>query len=311
MSTRRPARRPAITAAQPTRRPGGYHSTAPAVWPCGAADGRDKSARWVSDAVGAAMASAKIAAVGAERGADDHRAGERGDQGRHAAPAEPGKADRKRRQVEQDAGESTGGGRRSKQRRRNEASACADDERYWHLLSLSRLLEAVRGGSVPPQLPESRARLRAWDLLLNEVRQQAKETRTLDRPRKLALLLGGNRGDPARHHLAALRYVTLQQLHVLVIDLRRLVAGGRGRSCAADRRGGAPGLASCSFQETSSLPAVSTASILLSARASQGRELAVPPAAAAAAAVAVAVAVAVSAVASAIAAIAIVAAYSS
>src|SRR2546421_5618421 len=39
--------------------------------------------------------------------------------------------------------------------------------------------------------------------------------------------VGGNRGDPARHDLAALGHVTLQQLDVLVVDFRRIGAGER------------------------------------------------------------------------------------
>ena len=56
--------------------------------------------------------------------------------------------------------------------------------------------------------------------LLDHVRQQAEEARALDRLREFALLLRRNRGDAARHDLAALGDVTLQELHVLVVDLR-------------------------------------------------------------------------------------------
>src|SRR5579872_4877979 len=59
-------------------------------------------------------------------------------------------------------------------------------------------------------------------LLANNVRKQTEKTRTLDGARKLALLLGGNCRDAARHDLAALGYVAHQQLGILVIDLRRI-----------------------------------------------------------------------------------------
>src|SRR5882672_3612973 len=61
--------------------------------------------------------------------------------------------------------------------------------------------------------------------LPDHVGQQSEEARTLDGLRQLALLLGGDRGDAARHDLAALGDVALQQPHVLVVDLRRIGAG--------------------------------------------------------------------------------------
>src|SRR5690349_23240347 len=72
--------------------------------------------------------------------------------------------------------------------------------------------------------------------LLNHIRQQAEEARTLDRLRELALLLRRHRGDAARHDLAALRNVTLQELHVLVVDLRRVGARERAGLAAAEKR---------------------------------------------------------------------------
>src|SRR5262249_19437210 len=59
-------------------------------------------------------------------------------------------------------------------------------------------------------------------LLADHVRQQPEKAGVLDGARELALLLGGHRGDPARHDLAALGDVTLQQPHILVIDLGRI-----------------------------------------------------------------------------------------
>ena len=70
--------------------------------------------------------------------------------------------------------------------------------------------------------------------LADHVVQQAEEARPLDRARKLTLLLGRDRGDAARHDLAALRDVALQQLHVLVVDLRRVGAGERAGLAAAE-----------------------------------------------------------------------------
>src|SRR5258706_6624154 len=56
-------------------------------------------------------------------------------------------------------------------------------------------------------------------LLLHEVGQEGEEAGALDRLGELALLLGRDGRDAARHDLAALRQEALQQLHVLVIDL--------------------------------------------------------------------------------------------
>src|SRR5579862_8938205 len=61
----------------------------------------------------------------------------------------------------------------------------------------------------------------------DHVRQKPKEARTLDRLRKLTLLFRRDRRDAARNDLAALRHEALQQLDVLVIDLRRIGAGER------------------------------------------------------------------------------------
>src|SRR5580700_901880 len=67
-------------------------------------------------------------------------------------------------------------------------------------------------------------------------RQQAEEARALDRPGQFALLLCRHRGDAARHDLAALGDVALQQLRVLVVDLRRVGAGeGAGLATAEER----------------------------------------------------------------------------
>src|SRR3954470_10458964 len=65
---------------------------------------------------------------------------------------------------------------------------------------------------------------RGVDVLLDDVGKQAEEARALDRLGELALLLGRDRRDAARHDLAALRDVAGQELHVLVVDLRSVRA---------------------------------------------------------------------------------------
>ena len=103
-----------MIAAQPTRRPIGYHSSAGllalrrgdrARQQREIAQDRDRQ----SDGAGEDGAGG-----GPEHAADHERAGERGDRRRCPAPAEPGEADRQGREVEQDAGKR---GRRSPPRR--------------------------------------------------------------------------------------------------------------------------------------------------------------------------------------------------
>src|SRR5215470_12486932 len=71
---------------------------------------------------------------------------------------------------------------------------------------------------------------------LDQERQQSEVTPPLDRLRQLALFAGGNRGDAARHDLAALGDVALQELDVLVVDLRRVGAGERTGLAATKER---------------------------------------------------------------------------
>src|SRR6476469_8903600 len=78
-------------------------------------------------------------------------------------------------------------------------------------------------------------------ILLDHVVQQPEKARPLDRAREFTLLLGRDRGDAARHDLAALRDVALQQLHVLVVDLGRIGARERAGLAAAEERPAAGG----------------------------------------------------------------------
>src|ERR1700710_131550 len=73
-------------------------------------------------------------------------------------------------------------------------------------------------------------------LSANDVGQQTEETRALDGAREFTLLLGGDRGNAARHDLAALGDVTHQQLGILVVDLRRIWARERAGLAAAENR---------------------------------------------------------------------------
>src|SRR4030081_362811 len=97
---------------------------------------------------------------------------------------------------------------------------------------------------------------RIENVLANDVRQQTEETRALDGARELALLLGGDGGDAARHDLAALGHVTHQQLGILVVDLRRIRTRERAGLAAAEKRTPCSSFSHCS----SSSPAASTSS---------------------------------------------------
>ncbi len=61
-------------------------------------------------------------------------------------------------------------------------------------------------------------------LLLHDVGQQRHEAGALDGVRQDALLLVADRGDAGRNDLAALGNEALQQLHVLIVDLGRVIA---------------------------------------------------------------------------------------
>src|SRR4051812_4549375 len=73
-------------------------------------------------------------------------------------------------------------------------------------------------------------------LLFHDVREQRHEARPLDGGGKFALLLGRNSRDARGHDLAALGNVALQQLDVLVVDLRSIGAGERAGLAAAEKR---------------------------------------------------------------------------
>src|SRR3984957_18956541 len=90
-------------------------------------------------------------------------------------------------------------------------------------------------------------------LLLQIVGQQAEKARALDRLRQFALLAGRDRGDARRHDLATLGDEALQQLHVLVVDLRRVGAGEGTGLPPAEKRA-----ALCSSL-TQNAPSVATA----------------------------------------------------
>src|SRR5437868_7958229 len=83
--------------------------------------------------------------------------------------------------------------------------------------------------------------------LSNHIRQQTEETRALDGAREFTLLLGGNRGDAARHDLAALGDITHQQLGILVVDLRRIGTRERAGLAAAEKRTACTSLSHCSY----------------------------------------------------------------
>src|SRR6201990_517631 len=81
----------------------------------------------------------------------------------------------------------------------------------------------------------------------NDVGKQAQETRALDGACELALLLGGNGRDAARHDLAALGHVTHQQLGILVVDLRRVGSRERAALAAAEKRSAGTSLGHASY----------------------------------------------------------------
>src|SRR5438105_14015815 len=90
---------------------------------------------------------------------------------------------------------------------------------------------STKGAGLAPGIP-----------LLDHVRQEPDEPRPLDRFGELALLLGRDRRDAARYDLAALGDVAAEQAHVLVIDLRCLVAGeGAGFAAAMEGPAGSDG----------------------------------------------------------------------
>src|SRR5579859_6271945 len=72
--------------------------------------------------------------------------------------------------------------------------------------------------------------------LADHVRQQPEETGTFDGLRQFALALRRDSGDAARHDFTALRDEPLQELDVLVVDLRRIGAGERAALATPEER---------------------------------------------------------------------------
>src|SRR5271154_2861642 len=103
-----------------------------------------------------------------------------------------------------------------------------------------------------------RYRRRLGFALANDVGQQTKETRALDRAREFTLLLGGDGGDAARHDLAALGHVTHQQLGILVVDLRRIRARERAGLAAAGKRTAGTSFSHDSYSSTDAAAASSS-----------------------------------------------------
>src|SRR5690606_14893607 len=100
----------------------------------------------------------------------------------------------------------------------------------------------VRGGgpSTTPASPEGERQPayrppQIW-CLLHRVGHDADEARALDGAGELALLQCRNGSNARWNDLAALRDVTLQQPHVLVVDLGRVGAGERAGLAAALER---------------------------------------------------------------------------
>src|SRR5262249_30307841 len=87
----------------------------------------------------------------------------------------------------------------------------------------------------------------AGEILANDVRQEAQETRALDGAGEFTLLLGGNGRDAARHDLAALGDVTHQQLGILVVDLRRVRTRERAGLATAEKRTACTSFSHCSY----------------------------------------------------------------
>src|SRR6185312_7312978 len=71
----------------------------------------------------------------------------------------------------------------------------------------------------------SRMTCMGWPSLLHDIGKQRHEAGALDRVRQFALILSRDCGDARRDDLAALGDVTLQELHILIVDLGRVGAG--------------------------------------------------------------------------------------
>src|SRR5690348_5753748 len=89
-------------------------------------------------------------------------------------------------------------------------------------------------------------------LLLHDVRKQRHEARALDCLGQKPLLARRHRRDARRHDLAALRNEALQELHVLVVDARRIGAR-EGAGLLAPEEG--PALSAAPFATFTALAA--------------------------------------------------------
>src|SRR5436305_15172989 len=86
--------------------------------------------------------------------------------------------------------------------------------------------------------------------LADHVRKQTEEARALDGARELALLARRDRGDAARHDLAALGDVTHQQFGILIVDLRRIRTCERTGLAAAEKRTACSGFSHDGYSST-------------------------------------------------------------
>src|SRR6185437_6762695 len=97
---------------------------------------------------------------------------------------------------------------------RQQKISCKTRAYFHHLAHLAKIFDALQQDEFDHGRP-----------LLDRGGQEPEEAGPLDRLRQLALLLGRHGCDAARHDLAALGDIALEQLHVLVIDFRRVRTG--------------------------------------------------------------------------------------
>src|SRR5262249_34265695 len=100
------------------------------------------------------------------------------------------------------------------------------------LMGMGRAVPPGRLGASPLAPPP----LWLASRLLDHIGQKTNEASPLDGLGELALLLGGDGRDAARHNLAPLGNVAAQQTHVLVVDLGGLIARERAGLAPAMKR---------------------------------------------------------------------------